>query len=178
MRTSASEIGSGVGSEGFSTPGERLDPEHRGAFAQNQSVCRHAEWGATAWGKYHEAQGEDIVPTGNGKRRGRRKKPLDDAIAVENAHEGIIPVELFNRVQSKLPQPKPYQPKRKTDYPLAGLIYCEHCGEPMYGHCSAGRTDRNMSTANTSARPTRTTTAPATGRVAGTPLTPDRCFPG
>jgi len=94
-----------------------------------------ARWGATAWGKYHTACGEDIVPTGNGKQRGRRKKPLEDAIAVEDAHEGIIPIDLFNRVQHKLPQPKPYQPKRKTAYPLAGLIFCGHCGKPMHGNC-------------------------------------------
>ena len=25
-----------------------------------------AEWGATSWGKYHTARGEDIIPTGNG----------------------------------------------------------------------------------------------------------------
>jgi DNA invertase Pin-like site-specific DNA recombinase len=94
-----------------------------------------ARWGTTAWGKYHAARGEDIVPTGNGKQRGRRKKPLEDAIAVEDAHEGIIPLDLFNRVQRKLPQPKPYRPKRKTAYPLAGLIFCGHCGKPMHGNC-------------------------------------------
>ena len=93
-----------------------------------------AEWGATSWGKYHTARGEDIIPTGNGKQRKNRKKPQEDAIAVENAHEGIVPLDLFNRVQRKLPQPKPYQPKRKADYPLAGLIFCGHCGKPMHGH--------------------------------------------
>jgi hypothetical protein len=49
---------------------------------------------------------------------------------------GIIPVALFNRVQRKLPrsEAKSYQPKRKADYPLAGLIFCGHCGQPMYGN--------------------------------------------
>ena len=120
--------------KGFPRPGEGWTQSTVGRLLRSIAYAGTSQWGATAWGKYHEAQGEDIVPTGNGKRRGRRKKPLDDAIAVENAHEGIIPIDLFNRVQSKLPQPKPYQPKRKTDYPLAGLIYCEHCGAPMYGN--------------------------------------------
>ena len=95
-----------------------------------------ARWGATAWGKYHSARGEDIVSTnGNSKHRGRRQKPLEDAIAVEGAHKGIIPVALFNRVQRKLPQcEKPYRPSRRADYPLAGLIFCGNCGQPMYGN--------------------------------------------
>ena len=100
-----------------------------------------ARWGATAWGKYHTARGEEIVPTnGNGKHRGRRQKPQEDAIAVEGAHQGIIPVELFSRVQRRLPRcgadvkDRPYLPKRKADYPLAGLIFCGHCGQPMYGN--------------------------------------------
>jgi DNA invertase Pin-like site-specific DNA recombinase len=94
-------------------------------------------WGATAWGKYHEAQGDNIVPTnGNVKRRGRRWKALEDAITVDGAHEGIIPIALFNRVQRKLPSrgEKPYRPSRRADYPLSGLIFCGHCGQPMYGN--------------------------------------------
>jgi DNA invertase Pin-like site-specific DNA recombinase len=96
-----------------------------------------ARWGTTAWGKYHTARGEDIVAVnGNGRTRKSHQKPDEDAIAVEGAHEGIIPVALFKRVQRKLPrsEAKSYQPKRKADYPLAGLIFCGHCGQPMYGN--------------------------------------------
>ncbi len=45
----------------------------------------------------------------------------------------LVSVPLFNRVQSKLPKSTPYHPKRKAGYPLAGLIYCQHCQQPMYG---------------------------------------------
>jgi DNA invertase Pin-like site-specific DNA recombinase len=101
---------------------------------KNPRYAGTSQFGAMAWGKYHEMQGGDIVASaGNRRRRGPRKKSVPDAIAVENAHQGIIPVALFNRVQAKLPKAKGYQPKRKADYPLAGLIYCGHCGQPMYG---------------------------------------------
>ena len=86
----------------------------------------------TAAGKYHTACGEDVVPT-TGKQQGWRRKPEEDAIIVDGAHEGIIPLALFNRVQRKLPKLRGYQPKRRADYPLAGLIFCGHCGKPMYG---------------------------------------------
>jgi len=98
-----------------------------------------ARWGATASGKYHTAVGDEIVAA-NGKRI-KRRKAEQDVIAVENAHKGIIPVALFNRVLAKLPKPQPSKPKRKADYPLAGLIYCAHCGQPMYG-CTLHSRDR------------------------------------
>jgi len=100
---------------------------------RNPAYAGTSLWGVNAWGKYHQAQGEDIVPAGNGKQRVRRQKPEQDAIAVEGAHEGIVSKDIFNRVQAKLPKSKPYRPKRKGDFPLSGLLFCEHCGRPMYG---------------------------------------------
>lgn len=121
--------------KGFPRPGGKGWTQSAVArLLRNRAYAGTAQWGATAWGKYHEAQGEDIVATGNGRQRGRRKKPLQDAISVGDAHEGIVSIDLFNSVQRRMPQPKPYQPKRKADYPLAGLIFCGHCGKPMYGN--------------------------------------------
>jgi site-specific DNA recombinase len=125
--------------KGYPSPtGKGWTHHNVGRLLRTSAYIGTARWGDTAWGKYHTARGEDIVSTnGNGKHRGRRRKPQEDAIAVEGAHEGIVPVALFNRVQRKLPRPseKPYQPRRRSDYPLAGLIFCEHCGKPMYGNC-------------------------------------------
>ena len=81
------------------------------ALLQNRAYAGITQWGPTAWGKYHEMQGGDIVAsTGNSKRREKRKKPMPDAISVDAAHQGIVPVALFNRVQAKLPKPRGYQP--------------------------------------------------------------------
>lgn len=100
---------------------------------KNHAYTGTTQWGKNAWGKYHEMQNGEIVSSGNRKQRKHRKKPVYDAICVDNAYEGIISVALFNRVQAKLPKPTGHQPKRRADYPLAGLIYCGHCGQPMYG---------------------------------------------
>jgi DNA invertase Pin-like site-specific DNA recombinase len=100
-----------------------------------------SRWGATAWGKYHTACGDEIVPVnGNGARR-RRTKPQEDAIAVKSAHKGIIPIALFKRVQAKLKDQgrKPSHRTRHVDYPLTGLIYCKHCGQPMHGSATAAK---------------------------------------
>jgi DNA invertase Pin-like site-specific DNA recombinase len=92
-----------------------------------------SRWGATTTGKYHTLVGDDIVPAkGDGKTS--RPKPEEDVICVAGAHEGIIPVALFNRVQGKLKQRESHRRTcRHADYPLAGLIVCKHCGQPMYG---------------------------------------------
>ncbi len=121
--------------KGFPSPtGEGWVHSYVSRLLRNRAYTGTSLWGAHAWGKYHEAQGEDIVPTGNGRQRGRRRKAPEDAISVDGAHEGIVPVVLFNRVQRKLPKAKSYQPKRKGPYPLAGLMYFGHCGKPMWGN--------------------------------------------
>lgn len=90
-------------------------------------------WGATAWGKYYIARGDSITPSDT-KARKYRQKPQEEAIAVAGAHEGIIPVALFDRVQRKLPRDKKaYRPSRRADFPLAGLLFCAGCEQPMYG---------------------------------------------
>jgi len=108
-----------------------------GRMLRTTAYTGTARWGAMAQGKYHVSRGEDIVSVnGNGKgTKERHQKPQEDAIAVEGAHEGIIPVVLFNRVQRKLPRfgEKPCRHSRRADYPLAGLIFCGHCGQRMYG---------------------------------------------
>ena len=71
---------------------------------------------------------------------------------MEGAHGGIIAVDLFERVQAKLPRLKPgkrpFRPKRNADFPLAGLMVCGHCGEPMYAtvHRSGDRKGRKVYT--------------------------------
>ncbi len=124
--------------KGFPSPSGRGWTHHNvGRLLRTPAYVGTARWGATAWGKYHSAQGDDIVPV-NGSDRGRerRRKPQGDAIAVQGVHEGIIPPALFNRVQRKLEAQErtPSHRTRHADYPLTGLIVCEHCGKPMIGN--------------------------------------------
>jgi len=93
-----------------------------------------AQWGREAWGEYYTAVGEEIIPAGKTTAKHGHRKQQEDAIAIEGAHEGIIPPELFNRIQSKLVrQASPRATGSREDYPLAGLLFCEHCGEKMIG---------------------------------------------
>jgi len=102
-----------------------------------RAYAGNSQWGKAARSDYHEVHGEDIVPITNnnkGKRRWRRK-PQEDAIAVDGTHEGIIDPELFARVQSKVQRHKGHRRGGiRTEYPFSGLIYCEHCGKTMEGN--------------------------------------------
>jgi hypothetical protein len=93
-------------------------------------------WGMRAAGKYHQAQGGDIVPVKNGQHV--HYKPQEEAIAVKGAHEGVISIDLFDRVQRKLQRTERRKNAPKADYPLSGLIVCKHCGLPMEGYVSDG----------------------------------------
>jgi len=104
-----------------------------------------ARWGTFRRGKYHVSQGEEIVSIGKTSAPVNwRKKPEEDLIVKEKASEGIIPKALFKRVQAKrnAQERKLSRGTRHADYPLTGLIYCKHCGEPMHG---TGKAVRNQS---------------------------------
>ncbi|NLE37626.1 MAG: recombinase family protein, partial [Pirellulaceae bacterium] len=122
--------------KGFPSPTDKGWSHHSvGRLLRTTAYVGTLEWGNEAWGKYHCAQGEDIV-TANGDGKTPKKKPKEDAIRVERAHEGIIDMPLFDRVQAKLAERerKPSHRTRHFDYPLTGLIFCEHCGKPMCGN--------------------------------------------
>ena len=138
-------------SKGYPSPrGNGWSPRTVLDLLRQRAFIGMARWGAKATGKYHIAQGDEIVPA-NGKGDNRRK-PEQDIITVEGAHGGIIAVDLFERVQAKLPRLKPgkrpFRPKRNADFPLAGLMVCGHCGEPMYAtvHRSGDRKGRKVYT--------------------------------
>ena len=126
--------------KGYSSPrGKGWTHRNVARLLRTRAYVGTARWGATARGKYHSAVGDEIVALG-GKGQWR-EKPEQDVIAVENAFGSIIPLALFRRVQAKLPRQKRHQ-SRKAAYPLAGLIYCGHCGKPMWG-CAYTSKDRH-----------------------------------
>ena len=103
-----------------------------------------SRWGVTAWGKYHVAQGEEIVTVKNGgaksRKQRRHRKPEEDIIGVAGAHEGIIPVDLFDHVQRRLTRSEgPRKTAAKRHFPLSDLIFCKHCGQKMIGETGRGR---------------------------------------
>lgn len=75
------------------------------------------------------AQGKQTTP--NCKVKTRNMKDEKDWIKVENTHEPIISRNDFDVIQELLKQDTRVSPDRDVLYPLAGLIYCGDCMEPM-----------------------------------------------
>ncbi len=89
--------------KGFPSPRGKGWTHHNVAhLLRTRAYVGTARWGARATGKYHIACGDEIVAA-NGKGIVERK-PEQDVIAVENAHKGIIPLDLFSRVQASYPR--------------------------------------------------------------------------
>lgn len=57
-------------------------------------------------------------------------------VVVENAVPPIVDRELFDTVQAKLDERRPYA--KNYDYILTGKLFCGHCGSPMVG--TSGKT--------------------------------------
>jgi len=104
---------------------------------RNPLYCRTARFGACSFAKYHRANGGEIV-TVNGNKGKLRRKPQEEWILTPEAHQGIIPVEQFKRVQCKLPSGPKRERKPKAVYPLSGLVYCQHCGKVTTGNRNKG----------------------------------------
>ncbi len=75
------------------------------------------------------AQGKQTTP--NYKIKTRVMKPEEEWVKVENTHEAIIPAKDFALVQGLLAQDTRISPEKEALYPLAGLLYCGDCKEPM-----------------------------------------------
>lgn len=75
------------------------------------------------------AQGKQTTP--NYKIKTRVMKAEEDWIRVKNTHEPVISRKDFELVQELLKQDTRISPDREVLYPLAGLIYCGDCMEPM-----------------------------------------------
>lgn len=62
------------------------------------------------------------------------RQPDDEVIIAKGKHPAIVPLELFEAAQEKINN----NPRRKQDAPLAnplaGLIFCHHCGKAMSQH--------------------------------------------
>lgn len=101
------------------------------------------------------AQGKQTTP--NYKIKTRITKAKEEWITIENAHEPIISKKDFCLVQELLKQDTRISPNRKSLFPLAGLLYCGDCKEPMvrktvpaggkkyvYYVCSGNKKNKNI----------------------------------
>ncbi|WP_373207060.1 recombinase family protein [Coprococcus phoceensis] len=74
-------------------------------------------------------QGKCTTP--NYKIKKRIHKDESEWIRVENTHEAIIPKSEFDLVQSLLLRDTRVSPAKSEVFPLAGMVFCADCGEPM-----------------------------------------------
>lgn len=74
-------------------------------------------------------QGKCTTP--NYKIKKRIHKDEADWIRVEDMHDAIIPKSDFDIVQEILLRDTRVSPDQNEVFPLAGMVYCADCGEPM-----------------------------------------------
>jgi len=77
------------------------------------------------------------------KNKNRISVDLDDQILVENTHEAIVPVEVWNRIQEKRKkQSVPRKRKNRSELNLfAGFAYCADCGSVLAATTKPNKTE-------------------------------------
>ena len=99
-----------------------------GAILQNPLYAGANRWGAKSVGRYHTTQAGAIVDAG-----GNGGRTPEDALLIKGACRAIIDRKTWLKVQRKIAG-RVGQPKNhRIEYPLSGLLFCKHCGQPLYG---------------------------------------------
>jgi DNA protecting protein DprA len=96
-------------------------------------------WNRRHEGKYHAVRGGEIVAERN--RAGLSYHTRDNWVIVSNAHEALVPRDLWDRVRRKRVEKKPPRtPHRdRGRFLLTGLLVCKGCGGPMHGCVNVNR---------------------------------------
>jgi hypothetical protein len=83
--------------------------------------------------------------------------PVTESVTLDGAYEPIVSPKLWARVQERLAKIGRKRYARRADFPLRGLLVCQHCGRLMHGYtvrrdgrvyqryaCSQYRGDRHL----------------------------------
>lgn len=96
-----------------------------------------ALWSAVAVGRILKneiyvgnlVQGKRTTP--NHKVKKVEVKPEDEWVKVENTHEPLVALDVFQTVNSLLRTDTRVAPNKKEVYPFSGLLFCADCGEQL-----------------------------------------------
>lgn len=80
--------------------------------------------------KWNWRPGVTIVEDGKFKKT-RRENSVEEYFVFEGRHEGIVPQELFDKVQERIGNNPRITPQVKLRNPFAGVLYCRNCGKIM-----------------------------------------------
>jgi DNA invertase Pin-like site-specific DNA recombinase len=99
-------------------------------------------WNRRHQGKYHGVAGGEVRPM---KLDGYEQwNPEEEWFPKPDAHQAIVPAELWDAVQAKLVSRRTRRTPRPGGgiYLLTGLVYCGHCGKAMYNILARSGTTR------------------------------------
>jgi hypothetical protein len=60
--------------------------------------------------------------------------PVTESVTLDGAYEPIVSPKLWARVQDRLAKIGRKRYARRADFPLRGLLVCQHCGRLMHGY--------------------------------------------
>jgi site-specific DNA recombinase len=91
-------------------------------------------WGKVPQGRYYRCDGEEVVKAGRNERSYRRP-PEEWTVVIPDCHEAIVEPKVFDAVQERLANNRcrTSGSRAKDQYVLAGILFCSHCGSPLYG---------------------------------------------
>lgn len=80
--------------------------------------------------KYNFRKTIEVVENGEIKKK-RLANNVEEYLIYEGRHEGIVPLELFEKVQDRLGRNHRATSRVKLRNPLASLVFCRNCGKTI-----------------------------------------------
>lgn len=121
-----------LNAKGVPSPdGRKWCAEIVGRILTNQTYIGDTVLGRRAIGKFYRLKGEKVVITEYAKG-----EELHDGLVRKGTHEGIIDPPLWELVREKIKRNTMqlrHLARGEGGYALKGIVFCGHCGDPLYG---------------------------------------------
>lgn len=108
--------------------GNTFSPRAIQTILHNPAYIGRVEWGRNT----------SVTVIENGVKTKHRRKA--DPVVCENAHEPLVPIEVWDAAQRRERPAPPVKRAQKLANPLAGILYCGECGRMMIRHITSNHT--------------------------------------
>lgn len=138
-------IGRELNAKGIPSPGDKKwCAEIVGRILTNATYVGDTVLGRRVVGKFARLDGDKVIKTDYA-----RGEEVREGLVRKDSHQGIIDRELWDRVQEKIKRNSmqlPHLARGEGGYALKGIVFCGHCGLPLYGLRNKGPRKKGLTT--------------------------------
>src|SRR5262249_23498146 len=99
----------------------------------NETYLGRLAWGKNTAGRFAGVVGFEVKERSGQDAGAVTPKPRDEWVENDGTHEALVDPDTFARVQAKMAKMTRGKKNPPAEYPLAGILVCDHCHRHMSG---------------------------------------------